>query len=414
MQTMKKLALSLCFVVVLSMALHTVSAIFERKDSSEHYNKFWEDPGEYDVWFMGTSHVRYSMQPMELWREYGIRSYNLAAPSSYMSQTYWTMMCALQYSQPQVIVLDTYKVHRDVKNIESKLVHTGFDSIPLSVEKVKGICDLFSTWDNRFEYIYDFSIYHNRWEKLGRSDFYVEPSITNGGKFKDLVIDKSDYKMIPKEDKSGTDTVSFTYLEKIIEECKRRGIQLVLTNIPFCSAKKVQRAMNAAPEMAKEHGVDFLDLSYQEEIVDFGVDFGDEAHVNLFGGKKLTRYVGNYLREECQLQDYRKVEEVAEKWSRDLERYDEMKIQKLRESDMIKSYVQWLCDDRYTCYMYLEKEPGKILARELAQLNNIAEISREEAEARLGGELTGEYAFFVEDAEGNLLDSAVFREGKRL
>lgn len=413
MQAIKKLALSFCFLAVFCMAFHTVSAVFERKESVEHYNKFWDNPADYDVWFMGTSHVRFSMQPMELWREYGIRSYNLAAPSSYMSQTYWTLMCALQYSQPQVIVLDTYKVHRDVKNIEGKLIHTGFDSIPLSPVKVKAVCDLFSTWDNRFEYICDFSIYHNRWEKLERNDFFVEPSVTNGGKFKDLVIDKSGYQMISREDNSGTDTESFTYLEKIIEECNRRGIHLVLTNIPFCSTKKVQRAMNAVPQMAKEHGVDFLDLAYQEGIVDYGVDFGDEAHVNLFGGRKLTRYVGNYLRDDCHLQDYRKVEEVAERWNRDLEKYDQMKMKELHKATLIKSYVQWLYDDRYTCYMYQEKEPGKLLARELAQLTNITKISRKEAEERLDGELTGEYAFFVEDEEGNLLDSAVFQEGKR-
>lgn len=414
MQTWKKLILSLCFVAVFSMAFHTVSSIFERKDSREHFNKFWEDPGEYDVWFMGTSHIRYSMQPLELWREYGIRSYNLAAPSSYLSQTYWTLMCALEYSQPQVIVLDTYKVQRDVKNTEGKLIHTGFDEIPLSVEKVKAICDLFSTWDNRFEYLCDFSIYHNRWENLGRHDFYVEPSVTNGGKFKDRIVDKTDFKIIPKDEKSGTDTVSFSYLKKIIEECKKRDIQLILTNVPFCSNKKMQRAINAVPDLAKEHGVMFMDLTYEEQIVDFGVDFGDKAHVNLFGGKKLTDYVGNYLLENSDVQDYRQVEEVAEKWNRDLAKYDEMRLKELRKSDLLKRYVQWLYDDRYTCYMYQKEEPTGILAREFAQLENITEISRKEAEDRLGAELAGEYAFFVEDSEGNVLDIAVFQDGKRL
>ena len=39
---------------------------------------FLQDDREYDVLFFGTSHVVNSVFPMQLWRDYGITSYNLA------------------------------------------------------------------------------------------------------------------------------------------------------------------------------------------------------------------------------------------------------------------------------------------------------------------------------------------------
>ena len=42
-------------------------------------------------------------------------------------------MCALQYSQPRVIVLDTYKLHIDVKHQQDRVPHSGMDRIPFSI-----------------------------------------------------------------------------------------------------------------------------------------------------------------------------------------------------------------------------------------------------------------------------------------
>lgn len=149
--------------------------MFERKESKRRYSEFGENPGEYDIWFIGTSHIFYSVQPMELWGEHGIRSYDLAAPNSYMLQTYWTMMCALQYGEPQIVVLDPYKVHLEEKHQDKKqTIHIGLDGIPFSKMKMDGICDIFDNWGDRFEYISKFSIYHNRWEELSKSDYEVD------------------------------------------------------------------------------------------------------------------------------------------------------------------------------------------------------------------------------------------------
>ncbi len=414
MSKIKALALSLCFAVILGVILNAASDVLRKKDSTERYAEFWNDPGEYDVWFMGTSHVYYAIQPMELWNHYGIRSYDLAAPSSHMPQVYWTMMCALQYSQPKVIVLDTYKVHLDKKYQEKEsLIHTGIDSIPMSFVKIRGIYDIFDKWEDRFEYIYDFSVYHNRWEELGKDDFVVKGPKTKGARFKNSVINNSSFQCIEKEEMSDTDTLGFLYLEKIIEECQKRKIKLVLTKLPFNGTEEMQKAMNAVPKIAEKYGLECLDMIYEENLLEYEVDFGDEAHVNLFGAGKITKYIGDYLTNNCDLTDYRDSVEVAEKWNADYESYQRLWRKKMRKADEITSYVQWLKNDRYTCYMYKGIEPSGLLEKELAQLNNISQIPLENAEARMEEKIDAEYAFFVEDEKGEVLDKALFKNGKR-
>lgn len=413
MNRIKKLTASVCFVLIFCIVLNASATAVERKNSARSYSDFWEQPEEYDVWFMGTSHIYFAIRPMELWNQYGIRSYDLAASNSQMPQTYWTLLCALQYSEPEIIVLDTYKLHWDTKHQQDRVPHIGIDSIPFSILKLRGICDIFESWEERFEYICKFSIYHNRWEELEESDFNFEPEYTKGSQFKDKIIDCSDFEPISKEDMSDTDTIGFRYLRKIIEECQNRGIELILTDIPFCSNIEQQRAINAVVKIAEEYNLPFLHLEYEEGLVDYGVDFGDKGHVNLFGAKKLTQYIGEYLSEHYNLKDYRESPDVAEKWNQEWEQYSEWKLRKLQKTSKIKRYVQWLTDDSYVCYLYQKEEPQEQLAKELAQLKNITYISRQEMEEKMGSGITGDFVFFVENKNGEILDKATFKKGDR-
>ena len=61
MSKIKALALSLCFAVILGVILNAASDVLRKKDSTERYAEFWNDPGEYDVWFMGTSQWNYGI-----------------------------------------------------------------------------------------------------------------------------------------------------------------------------------------------------------------------------------------------------------------------------------------------------------------------------------------------------------------
>ena len=53
------------------------------------------------------------------------------------------------------------------------------DSLPLSVTKIQAVWDLLPPGD-RMEFLFDFSMYHERWSVLGQGDFEPAKSLEKG------------------------------------------------------------------------------------------------------------------------------------------------------------------------------------------------------------------------------------------
>ena len=232
----KKILRTVCFLMAFLFVFGTSCAFLERKTSRERYAEFWSEPDAYDVWFLGTSHMYYAVQPMDLWKEYGIRSYNLAAPASLIPQVYWTLKNALNYGRPKAVVVDCYHIERDFRINTNKIaqMHTGLDSIPLSRSKFEAVFDLFDTTELRMEFLFDFYMYHNRWEEIGAEDFKPEYSVQKGALLSSTVNDVSGrLKPIDQTDKRVKETDGYVYFRKIIELCQSRNIPVILTSVPF-------------------------------------------------------------------------------------------------------------------------------------------------------------------------------------
>ena len=84
MHQIKKLASCICFMLILGILSGAVSSLMEMKESRERYAEFWRDPTGYDVWFMGTSHIYYAIQPMEsvhtTWLPQAAQSHSFTGP----------------------------------------------------------------------------------------------------------------------------------------------------------------------------------------------------------------------------------------------------------------------------------------------------------------------------------------------
>ena len=64
---------TLCVTIGL---LCPLTDLMERKSSDQKYESFFQQEQDFDVLFMGTSHVINAIFPMELWNDYGVVSYN--------------------------------------------------------------------------------------------------------------------------------------------------------------------------------------------------------------------------------------------------------------------------------------------------------------------------------------------------
>ena len=106
----------------------------------------------------------------------------------------------------------------------------------------------------------------------------------------------------------------------VLDYCRKRDIKLVLYSggSAFCYDIRMH---NAVAQFAEECGVEYMDANYDRDKIqiDWANDtFDGGDHLNLFGARKMTVYLGDYLRQECGLTDHRgdpKYQSWEEMWA---------------------------------------------------------------------------------------------------
>ena len=78
---MKKVGFAVLWAAALVVCLLGLDRALRREDGARKYSAFYEETQPIDVYFLGTSHVMDAVYPMELWRDYGIVSYNFGNPA---------------------------------------------------------------------------------------------------------------------------------------------------------------------------------------------------------------------------------------------------------------------------------------------------------------------------------------------
>ena len=91
------------FFCILIFLIVAAGKILQRKESVKKYQDFWELADQVDVLFFGSSHVLNSMNPLYLYEQYGITSYNMAKHGGILSESYWLLMNSLDYCQPKYV-----------------------------------------------------------------------------------------------------------------------------------------------------------------------------------------------------------------------------------------------------------------------------------------------------------------------
>ncbi len=343
-------------VVVLAACIHKLGFLLENKLAYQKMGEFIATGEEYDVLFLGTSHMAMGIYPMELWEDYGIASYNLAGNGHPMASSYWVMMNAFDYAEPQLVVIDCYTVERNEKVPgDGKFTHESLDEIPLSLTKVRAVCDLFDDTDCRMEYLWNFSMYHNCWSELKKDDFTAEYGLGKGAYYNDIVELPKDVSQIDKKSDMELDSVGTLYLEKMIEECQRRNIDVLLTYVPFPAQEEEQLEARAVNHIAEKYRVNYINFLERSDV-NYNTDCYDPAsHLNASGARKVTQYLGNYIQTEYGIPDHRGEAEY-DHWNEDYSKYSAYKVERLQSKESLKPYLMLLADKRYSYCLWVDKD----------------------------------------------------------
>ena len=173
---MKKILSVLCVLALTGGGLRISSALMINKASKEQYEQFFKAEQDFDVLFLGSSHVINGISPIDLFREYGITSYNLSMHGNYVASSYYLLKESLAILKkkgrqfPKAVVLDVYGGNEIVFDL-----HNAWDSFPLSRTKAEMVRNLVSREDQAAMLV-PFFLYHNRWNELDNEDFRLYPS----------------------------------------------------------------------------------------------------------------------------------------------------------------------------------------------------------------------------------------------
>ncbi|MEG0277264.1 MAG: hypothetical protein RR630_09555 [Coprobacillus sp.] len=262
--------------------------------------------GSIDVLMIGNSSVYSGFNPLQMWKEHGYTSFAAAAPMQHMCLSYYTLKEILTVQTPKVLLLDISNLFesRGTSAVKENLKSVYTYSYPLFRDT--------SRWDE----MESMGVVETKSKSLrlvARGYYYSKDEIPNTKGFSYM-----------EETREVEELPSYTvkYLPKIMELAKQNDISVVFTSIP-CSKAWDYKKHNRAVKVAKEYNVDFIDMNLSHVIKDlnWNTDSRDKGnHLNYKGAKKVTKYIGDYLKENYELTDYRGNENFKD-WDEDYEMF---------------------------------------------------------------------------------------------
>ncbi len=329
-------------VLLFAGGLFYCNKLLANKQSIQKYEQYFQTDKQFDVLFVGSSHVINGVSPLDLFRDYGIASFNLSMHGNYVKSGYFLLKEALERLQkegrnlPKMVVLDVYADGEGTSNL-----HNAWDSFALSGTK-KEMAKELAEDGKSMELMMPFSLYHSRWSELKKNDF--EPNINQlyGVELRYGVAYPNSEIVRNPEDKKEIQGEKLSYVDKIKSLCESCGITLVLIHIPYSYSPDWQREANSFYEYAKENQLCYVNYMNEDIGLDFDIDFFDQGHLNPVGMRKMTREVGKLLW-DLGVKDKRQEAEAGE-WEKEYEEFIDYRAKRLKDITQAKIYLMSLQD----------------------------------------------------------------------
>lgn len=327
----KAIRKGILFVVIIGVILTALEPLFVYK--IDHRGKLrqglYTSDDNYDVVFLGSSHMNGGLDPNVLWKQYGITSFNYATGGQPIDVSYYLLQEMLKSRTPSVVVLDVFYLGLSNPYGETGFVSNVLDNMRFSANKLSAIvhCTPPEEW---IPFLFPFLKYHSRWYNLSEQDLTYDGSdiaYEKGFKAGTFRYGKENATRQQTAARAEIPEKTLRYLNKILALSKEKGFQLVLLNFPCDYTESNQEdgwvddceaLFNTVADFANQNGVPFLDLNDQaDEIgIDFAQDMNNSGHLNIWGAAKTSVYVGNYLKQNFNLADHRSDSSYAQ-WDED-------------------------------------------------------------------------------------------------
>lgn len=311
-------AVLLAFVLEVAVCLRGFGALLtpkwlddrEWEPATEIMAGFYAEPtNTLDILFLGSSHVFCGVNPLCIYDETGLRSYDLASGLQRTWVSYYYLLEVLKTQKPALVVLDTSELFDDDNNTEprNRMV---FDYMKPSFHKWKAVAVSAQPEEFLLSYLFPVIRYHERIFDLSGKDFQWvlgknHHNYLHGYRFE--YMDRAARVSFTEYDKTEKNTPdvwkagskSRLYLDRMVETCRKNRMELVLVTIPTTSGWGWPEHCRVR-DYAEEKGLRYYD--FNTEIQEIGLspnsDFYDAEHLNIHGAARFSRFLGKRLQND--------------------------------------------------------------------------------------------------------------------
>lgn len=347
--------------------LAILTAMVLRLDSAlklvQEYNlcgRYYEYPDDtFDVTFLGSSFPLNAIYPMELYRDFGIASYNLATGNQSIEASYYLARESIEKDHPALIVMDCNMAWTGQETMKTEYIHFITDTMPyLSKNRLEMIRNLAPEGEDLKPLLFPLIAYHSRWQELTYEDWLPQAKdMVYGCKVTSRVQAAVPFSDPEKEEGVLLPGTSAEYLQKTIDLCKENDTKLLLINIPplgknmFFGQSGFNTRWTVSQEVGKlaaQNDIPYLDFfSARDELgFDLEKESMDGEHLNRWGAARFTAIIGSYIKEHYDLPDRRGSGGAYDVIDRDLEKYPVSRMRdSLRRASCLQDYAATLKSD---------------------------------------------------------------------
>ena len=289
---MKYIVRIMIFVLILALLVFLITGVLipgsnVRKYGilkSGNFEILSEKDNTIDVVFLGDSLVYSSVSPMDIWNEYGIASFDCANPAQIIPDSYEDYEAAIKSQHPKMAFVEASMLFRDPKNQPFK------DKIAHEFKKFIPIVRQHNNWK---KYITDGT--KDKWINYNKGFKYI--ASTEPSSNWNYMVYSDEYEDIPEN--------NIKTLKKFIDLSNKNNIKFILISFPSQKDWNYKRH-NSIEKITRENNIELLDLNIADLGIDWTQDTRDNGkHINYRGSKKVSTYVGNYIKNTNLVKDHR-------------------------------------------------------------------------------------------------------------
>jgi len=370
-QKIKSIINFILFLLALVIITSIIGRYLMANKNYAKYQGFYDEKSEFDVLFFGSSKVLDGIQPMQIWKEYGITSYNMAQHAEDLVITYWQMKNAFKYNAPKVAVIDIslfshIPVNDEALDDTKAYLHKSLDHMPLTNVKIQAIRALTEGYSD-LDFYFPIAMYHNRWEE-NLDDISEKKYVRMKGAETRLHHFYNEKQIWTDEAVEGFNPDAIN-VGKIIELCDEYNVIPIFICIP--AGETGIGATNSFEKYFKEKNQIFINICRDEDFMNYATDFADVGHMNPSGSKKLTAYLGEYLFNNYNFED--KTDKTIKAWDESYQSFLKAKeedLQTVSETDEFEAFLALLINERDFDYWVIKNSSEKRYNDLLSELDS--------------------------------------------